>query len=78
MTLPCTGLTDLFFSRARADIDAAKALCSGCDVRARCLEEALGLACASNDGGGVWAGTEPAERRAIRRARQRASSPGPA
>jgi WhiB family redox-sensing transcriptional regulator len=54
---------------ALEQIEAAKAVCRRCDVRATCLEWALetGQDC------GVWGGTSEDERRAIRRARRRAS-----
>lgn len=43
--------------------DPAKRVCATCPVRAHCLREALDL----GDDHGVWGGTDPADRRAIRR-----------
>jgi WhiB family redox-sensing transcriptional regulator len=47
-----------------AQILAAKAVCSGCPVRASCLEYALGQL-AEHDWG-VWGGTSQEERRQLR------------
>ncbi len=69
MRLPCSELTGLFFSFRADDIATAKAICAGCPVADGCLEDALSIRYAYQDGGGVWAGTIPSERRAIRRAR---------
>ena len=52
---------------AALQIDAAKAVCAGCEVREQCLEWAL----ATGQDAGVWGGTSEDERRAIRRARRR-------
>ena len=52
---------------AALQIDEAKAVCMGCDVRMQCLEWAL----ATGQDAGVWGGTSEEERRAIRRARRR-------
>ena len=52
---------------AAAQIDAAKAVCAGCDVRLQCLEWAL----STGQDAGVWGGTSEEERRSIRRARRR-------
>jgi WhiB family transcriptional regulator, redox-sensing transcriptional regulator len=41
----------------------AKALCAACPARAQCLEWAI----KANEAEGVWGGTTPAERAAIRR-----------
>ena len=69
---------DLFFpvgstGTALEQIEAAKTVCSGCDVRALCLEFAL----ATNQESGVWGGTSEEERRKLRKAwltrRRRAS-----
>lgn len=69
---------DLFFpvgstGTALEQIDAAKAVCTGCDVRTLCLEFAL----ATNQESGVWGGTSEEERRKLRKAwlarRRRAS-----
>lgn len=52
-TLPCHNAEpDLFFSEKSEDIDAAKALCSGCPVREQCLDAAL----SRNEPCGVWGG----------------------
>jgi WhiB family redox-sensing transcriptional regulator len=47
-------------------IAAAKAICTGCDVRAECLEFAV----TTNQEYGIWGGTSEEERRDIRRARR--------
>jgi WhiB family redox-sensing transcriptional regulator len=69
---------DLFFpvgttGQAIDQIEAAKAVCSDCEVRAACLEFAL----ATNQEAGVWGGTSEEERRKLRKAwlaaRRRAS-----
>jgi WhiB family redox-sensing transcriptional regulator len=52
---------------AAAQIDSAKAVCAGCDVRLQCLEWAL----STGQDAGVWGGTSEEERRSIRRARRR-------
>jgi WhiB family redox-sensing transcriptional regulator len=52
---------------AASQIDAAKAVCAGCDVRLQCLEWAL----STGQDAGVWGGTSEEERRSIRRARRR-------
>jgi len=44
----------------------AKAVCAACPARVRCLEWAL----ESGEAEGVWGGTTPGERAAIRRARR--------
>ncbi|MBA3653812.1 MAG: WhiB family transcriptional regulator [Actinobacteria bacterium] len=44
-------------------IDAAKAVCRGCDVQSECLEFAL----ATNQEAGVWGGTSEDERRRLRK-----------
>ena len=41
LDLPCTEDPELFFAEAPADVEAAKALCQGCKIRAACLEGAL-------------------------------------
>lgn len=48
---------------ALAQIDAAKAVCDRCTVRAECLEFAL----ETNQEAGVWGGTSEDERRHLRR-----------
>ncbi len=52
---------------ALAQIDAAKAVCSRCEVRAECLEWAM----ATGQDAGVWGGLSEEERRGLRRARRR-------
>lgn len=47
--------------------EAAKRICTTCDVREPCLEFAL----ASNQDSGVWGGLTEDERRSLKRARQR-------
>lgn len=65
----CAGKTWLFFSRALEEITEARALCAPCPHRDPCLAQALATPSAYGDGCGVWAGTTPEERRAMRRAR---------
>ena len=60
---------DLFFpigttGLALDQIEAAKAVCRGCDARPACLEFAL----ATNQESGVWGGTSEEERRKLRKA----------
>jgi WhiB family transcriptional regulator, redox-sensing transcriptional regulator len=60
---------DLFFpvgttGPALHQVDDAKRVCLTCPVRERCLRWALD----QGIGSGVWGGTTPEERRAIRRA----------
>jgi WhiB family transcriptional regulator, redox-sensing transcriptional regulator len=60
--------TDLFFpvgktGLAVAEIEAAKAICAGCEARAACLHFAV----ATNQEYGVWGGTSEEERRQLRR-----------
>lgn len=50
-------------------IDAAKAVCAACPVRAECLEFAL----VTNQQYGVWGGASEEERLALRRERRRAA-----
>ncbi len=69
---------DLFFpvgttGPAIEQIEAAKAVCLECPVRAHCLEFAL----STNQDSGVWGGTSEEERRKLRKAwlaRQRRAS----
>lgn len=49
---------------ALADLAAARQMCGACDVSRECLSLALTVA----DADGVWAGTTPDERRALRAA----------
>ena len=50
-------------------VTAAKAICSGCPVRAQCLDYALG----SGQRWGIWGGLTTPERRAELRARRHAA-----
>jgi WhiB family redox-sensing transcriptional regulator len=52
---------------ALAQIDAAKAVCSRCEVRSECLEWAM----TTGQDAGVWGGLSEEERRSLRRARRR-------
>ena len=65
----CRGLgTSAFFGDGPDDIERARVCCEGCPVRTECLEFAL----ADRSLVGIWAGTDEAERRAIRRRRRAA------
>ena len=55
---------------AAAQVEAAKAICMRCEVRAECLEWALVTA----QDAGVWGGLSEDERRALRRARRRGAA----
>jgi WhiB family transcriptional regulator, redox-sensing transcriptional regulator len=59
---------DLFFPVAPADEIAAKAICAGCPVRAKCLDYATAHALL-----GIWGGTTEDERRNTRRRELRAA-----
>ncbi len=52
LDLPCAGDPELFFAEAPADVEAAKALCQGCKIRAACLQGAL----ERREPWGVWGG----------------------
>ena len=52
LELPCTEDPELFFAEAPADVEAAKALCQGCRIRAACLAGAL----ERREPWGVWGG----------------------
>jgi WhiB family transcriptional regulator, redox-sensing transcriptional regulator len=53
VTAPCReGDPDLWFSEQPADLEAAKAYCRRCPVRALCLDRAL----ARGEPWGVWGG----------------------
>lgn len=59
----CSGVDpDVFFPLASADATGALSLCSGCAVVGPCLAAALD----SGETEGVWGGTVPEERRAMR------------
>jgi WhiB family redox-sensing transcriptional regulator len=56
--------TELWFATANIEAtDAAKAVCVGCAVRQDCLSYALADLALE----GIWAGTDAAERRRLRR-----------
>ena len=57
---------ELFFPLKGGDVGPAMRVCTGCPVRAECLEYALGWGAA-----GVWGGTTEDERVEMRRARRR-------
>jgi len=62
----CRGMTDLFYP-ARGDnegLNAAKAVCERCPVKAPCLEFAMVF----EETEGVWGGTSGRDRRALRKA----------
>ena len=52
LDLPCTEDPELFFAEAPADVEAAKALCQGCAVRAECFAGAI----ERREPWGVWGG----------------------
>jgi WhiB family redox-sensing transcriptional regulator len=54
---------DAFFASDRRAVEAAQGVCSGCPVRAECLEYAL----VHRLDHGVWGGLTPSERRQIQR-----------
>jgi WhiB family redox-sensing transcriptional regulator len=56
---------------AATQIEQAKAICMQCDVRAQCLDWAL----ATGQDAGVWGGLSEEERRVLRRARRRETTP---
>jgi len=55
---------ELFFPEKGGSTRAAKAVCTGCPVRAQCLEHAL----AHDERFGVWGGTSERERRRLKHA----------
>jgi WhiB family transcriptional regulator, redox-sensing transcriptional regulator len=57
-----TGDTALFFGTG-AEAESAKAVCGRCRVRVECLRFAVD----TNQQYGVWGGTDPEERAALRR-----------
>lgn len=57
----------IFFSAAASSKTLAKSVCAICTVRAECLEYAL----AASEDSGIWGGLDEAERRSLRRKRQR-------
>jgi WhiB family redox-sensing transcriptional regulator len=61
----CRGTgTDLWFATDTEALEGARAICEPCPVRQVCLAYAL----ASPELVGIWAGTDEAERRRMRRA----------
>jgi WhiB family redox-sensing transcriptional regulator len=52
---------------AAVQLEAARAICMRCDVKAECLEWAM----ATGQDAGVWGGLSEDERRALRRSRRR-------
>lgn len=50
--LPCMVDPDLFFAESPADVESAKALCSGCPVRLACFTGAM----ERREPWGVWGG----------------------
>lgn len=55
---------DVFFPTAGEDVEVAKRVCSGCELREACLDYAL----THGERWGIWAGTSERERRRMRRA----------
>jgi WhiB family redox-sensing transcriptional regulator len=65
----------LFFPDPRSSHhDAARAICGRCAVTAQCLAGAM----ERGDAYGIWAGTTPAEREAMRRRTTTTTTPTPA
>ena len=65
----CRGLgTSVFFGDSPEETEQARAVCELCPTRAECLEFAL----ADRSLVGIWAGTDEAERRKLRRERRAA------
>jgi WhiB family redox-sensing transcriptional regulator len=52
LVLPCTEDPELFFAESPQDVEQAKAMCRGCQVRLACLAGAL----ARSEPWGVWGG----------------------
>lgn len=72
----CAGLdTEVFFAGPddRSAIDAAKAICAGCEVRGRCLEYAI----AGELTVGVWGGLTAQERSRVAREGRRRTRVAP-
>ena len=57
---------EAFFPEKGGSTREAKRICSGCEVRAECLEDAL----ANDERFGIWGGLSERERRHLRRERQ--------
>jgi WhiB family redox-sensing transcriptional regulator len=67
--------SDLFFPigtgpATTKQIKQAKAVCSGCPVRAKCLQDALD----KPHKYGIWGGTDEEQRKSMRRRQQRRDS----
>jgi len=56
---------EIFFPERGGSSKAARAVCSGCSVRAQCLEYALN----NKEQFGIWGGTSERERRRLRKER---------
>lgn len=56
---------DLFYPEKAGPNNAAKQICDGCDVKAKCLEYAL----KAPERHGIWAGLNPHKRNAVLKAR---------
>ncbi len=54
--------TDIFFPAKGGEVRTAKGICARCPVRAECLDFAL-----EGSLDGIWGGTSPGERAAMRR-----------
>ncbi len=61
-TVPCRANPGPYFDDKVTDSEAGR-LCSGCPVRTSCLSTAL----RNDEPSGVWGGTSPSMRRAIKR-----------
>lgn len=61
----CVGIHDAFFPEQGHPATPALRVCRRCPVRAECLEVAL----ANKEDDGIWGGTTPRQRRAIRKGR---------
>lgn len=55
---PCYWDPELWFSNEPEDVFEAKRLCSNCDIRTRCLGDAI----ANNEAWGIWGGLTAQER----------------
>ncbi|HEV2809668.1 MAG TPA: WhiB family transcriptional regulator [Acidimicrobiales bacterium] len=62
----CRGTSESFFPTRGEDLNQARRVCAGCQVRSECLDYALEHGIRH----GVWGGTSEAERRRIRQARR--------
>lgn len=64
---------ELFYPPKGGDATPAKRICRGCDVRLKCLKEALD----NNEEFGVWGGLSERERRALKKRQVRGASAEP-